>query len=134
MRCLVEACVSDAPYACQLVGRFLCALRNEYAAAYLGETDAMGMSVAPDGLPIETSNSPTTSESERHDCNDTAHLIKPTAYETTLDATNATDATHRLELQPLGSTQHLNSERFASICSARSQPSALWGRSALRTY
>jgi hypothetical protein len=43
-------------------------LRNEYAANYLVDADAMGTTVAGDGLPIAAMTSPTTSESERHEC------------------------------------------------------------------
>jgi len=45
---------------------------------YLFDADAMGTSVAGDGLPIATITSPMTSESERHDCDwhSTAHLTQ----------------------------------------------------------
>lgn len=95
MQCLVEAYVSDAPHACHLVGG-LFPLRNEYAAVYLDDATAMGVSVCCDGPPIATSTSPTTSEIERQECNwdATAHLITELKRRTQ----HATDATHKIEI------------------------------------
>jgi hypothetical protein len=79
---------------------------------YLVDADAMGMSVDGDGLPIATSTSPTTSESERHECNwdSTAHL------------TDRTDATYAHETHSLNfgcNRSEVRRTGFRAVCLCR---------------